>query len=72
MAKAEDNNLIRVEAGSEGFPLDLETLLKGVHLPSKPRDQINACELRAFILKNARAVGREGLKNRFRAAGCDY
>src|SRR5579863_1812152 len=26
-----DKNLVRVEAGSEGYPPDLETLVKGVH-----------------------------------------
>jgi general secretion pathway protein G len=32
---AADRNLIRVEAGSEGYPPDLETLVKGVDLASQ-------------------------------------
>src|ERR1700757_432694 len=31
-----DRNLIRVEVGSEGYPPDLETLVKGVDMVSQP------------------------------------
>ena len=33
---AADRNLIRVEAGTEGYPPDLQTLVKGVDLTSQP------------------------------------
>jgi len=33
---AADRNLIRVEAGSEGYPPDLDTLVKGVDMVSQP------------------------------------
>jgi general secretion pathway protein G len=34
-----DRNLIRVEVGSEGYPPDLETLVKGVNLGAGPADR---------------------------------
>src|SRR3989475_8137397 len=36
---AADKNLIRVEVGSEGYPPDLETLVKGVHLGGGAADR---------------------------------
>src|ERR1044071_7696918 len=35
-----DKNLIRVEVGSEGYPPDLETLLKGVQVGAQPDHKI--------------------------------
>lgn len=37
---AADRNLIRVELGSEGYPPDLETLVKGVNLGASPDRKI--------------------------------
>jgi len=63
---AADRNQIRVEIGSEGYPPDLETLVKGVQLGASSDRKIRFCgrfnrpDDRAARFGTARGSGRSG------------